>query len=65
MQGGLQSMEEALFNHIPVVAIPIFGDQFNNAGRMQSKGFGIVLDQHNLDVNVFKRTILDVIQNPK
>lgn len=65
MQGGLQSLEEALFNHIPVVAIPIFGDQFNNADKMQSKGFGIAIDQYNLDENTFRRTILEVIQNPK
>ncbi|XP_018565801.2 UDP-glucuronosyltransferase 2B16-like [Anoplophora glabripennis] len=64
-QGGLQSMEEAIFNYVPMIAIPFYGDQHNNADKMVARGFGLSLDHANLDEITFKSGILEVINNPK
>lgn len=64
-QGGLQSIEEAVFNRIPMIAIPFFGDQFSNAQKMVVKGFGLKIDHHDITVEEFNRCISEVIENPK
>jgi len=64
-QCGLQSMEEALMNHIPLVGIPFFADQPSNAIIMKNKGFGIHLDHTKLTKEQFKEAIVEVITNPK
>ena len=40
---GINAQFEALFHGVPIVGIPVFGDQYYNAAKMQAKGFGIVL----------------------
>ncbi len=38
--GGLMSFEEALYNAVPTLTMPGFGDQFANAARARRLGFG-------------------------
>ncbi|XP_018565809.1 UDP-glucuronosyltransferase 1-9-like isoform X2 [Anoplophora glabripennis] len=64
-QGGLQSVEEAIFNYVPMIVLPFFGDQHNNAEKMVARGFGLTLDHNKLDVRTFRSAILEVINNPK
>ncbi|KAK5638207.1 hypothetical protein RI129_012502 [Pyrocoelia pectoralis] len=64
-QGGLQSMDEAIYEHVPMIGIPFFGDQPYNVKKMVSKGFGLELDHRNLEKEELKATILEVINNPK
>ncbi|KAF5287366.1 hypothetical protein FQA39_LY15969 [Lamprigera yunnana] len=63
-QGGLQSTEEAIYARVPVVIMPFFGDQVSNANGIRTKGFGLVVDYHTLEKGEFKKTILEVIDNP-
>ncbi|KAF5286712.1 hypothetical protein FQA39_LY16195 [Lamprigera yunnana] len=63
-QGGLQSMEEAIFEKVPMIGIPIFADQPVNVVRMVHKGFGLGLDYKTLKKDDLKKTILEVITNP-
>ncbi|XP_044755333.1 UDP-glycosyltransferase UGT5-like isoform X3 [Coccinella septempunctata] len=64
-QCGLQSMEEAIMNHIPLIGLPFFADQPANAIMMHNKGFGVHLDHTKLTKEKFKETIMEVINNPK
>ncbi|KAJ8930790.1 hypothetical protein NQ314_016367 [Rhamnusium bicolor] len=64
-QGGLQSMEEAIFSHVPVVGIPFIGEQERNVKKIIRKGFGVYLDKDKLTKESFKEAILEVINNPK
>jgi glucuronosyltransferase len=48
MQGGQQSMEEAIDRTVPMIVIPFLGDQDANAKRMVRKGIGHHLDLHSL-----------------
>ncbi|KAK4872737.1 hypothetical protein RN001_014766 [Aquatica leii] len=64
-QGGLQSMDEAIYDHIPMIGIPFMGDQKFNVNKMVNKGFGLSLDYKTLSKEKFKTTIFEVINNPK
>ncbi|KAF5287369.1 hypothetical protein FQA39_LY15972 [Lamprigera yunnana] len=63
-QGGLQSTEEAIYARVPIVALPFFGDQEFNAQNIESKGFGLMVNYRTLKKDEFKKTILEVINNP-
>ncbi|KAJ8930799.1 hypothetical protein NQ314_016376, partial [Rhamnusium bicolor] len=63
-QCGLQSMEESIYSHVPMVGMPFFGDQYNNARIMEEKRIGISVDHHNLSKEIFRNAILEVIKNP-
>nr|XP_023019046.1 UDP-glucuronosyltransferase 2B33-like [Leptinotarsa decemlineata] len=64
-QGGLQSLEEAMFSHVPVIGIPFIYDQEKNVHKMMTRGLGIELDKNKLTKESFKAAILEVINNPR
>lgn len=41
--GGLLGSSEAAFCGVPVVATPMYGDQYNNAAALEHRGMGVVL----------------------
>lgn len=63
MQGGLQSLEEAVTNGVPLLAIPFFADQFNNAERIAELGIGLQLDFNSITKEPLKSAILKIINN--
>lgn len=62
-QAGVQSLEEALYARVPMIAIPYFGDQDANAKRLEQKGLGLCLDHHTLTAEQFKQALLEVMLN--
>lgn len=64
-QAGLQSTEEAIYNQVPVLALPFIADQHRNAKRINEIGFGLHLDFSKLTKEGFKNSILEIINNPK
>lgn len=62
-QGGLQSLEEAITNEIPLLAIPFMTDQFANAKRITKLGIGLNLNFETLTKKDLKRSVLEVIRN--
>ncbi|KAI7815626.1 UDP-glucuronosyltransferase [Rhyzopertha dominica] len=64
-QGGLQSMEEAITNGVPMLAMPFFSDQLPNVKSMVSKGLGQSMDFKKLTKEAFKEAILEVIRNDR
>ncbi|KAF2893558.1 hypothetical protein ILUMI_12612, partial [Ignelater luminosus] len=64
-QGGIQSIDEAIYDHIPILGLPFFMDQITNVQRLVHKGLGLSLDYKTLDKKILKATILEIINNPK
>ncbi|KAK5639930.1 hypothetical protein RI129_010741 [Pyrocoelia pectoralis] len=65
MQGGLQSMEEAICSGVPMVVMPFYSDQKGNSKKIVYKGMGLEVDYRNFDKEELRGKILDVIQNPR
>lgn len=63
MQGGLQSLQEAVHHSVPVVAIPFFGDQLFNARKILDAQIGLTLDVDSMTEESIVRTIKEVIEN--
>ncbi|KAK5639920.1 hypothetical protein RI129_010731 [Pyrocoelia pectoralis] len=64
-QGGLQSMEEAIYSGVPMVVMPFFADQGANGKKIVYKGMGLEVDYTNFDKEELRGKILNVIQNPR
>ncbi|CAG2167875.1 unnamed protein product, partial [Oppiella nova] len=49
--GGNNSVTETMYFGKPMVVLPLFGDQYDNAQRVQEKGFGIRLNPYECSEN--------------
>ncbi|XP_072400615.1 UDP-glycosyltransferase UGT5-like isoform X2 [Diabrotica undecimpunctata] len=65
MQGGLQSIEEAITLEVPLVGMPFVTDQPSNIKRIVDLGLGVQVDYKTLTKDILKDAILEVAQNPK
>ena len=45
--GGANGQMEALYHGVPMLTMPLFGDQMYNARASEDKGFGLTLDPYN------------------
>ena len=54
---------EALYHGVPMVGIPVFGDQHYNAVRMQRKGFGVFLNMADFTPMSLRSAIQEVLTN--
>lgn len=61
--GGQSSLMQAVYHAAPVLAIPLFGDQFDNVVRAESKGFGLILKPTELNRERLSSTIQTLIQD--
>ncbi|XP_015184366.1 PREDICTED: UDP-glucuronosyltransferase 1-8 [Polistes dominula] len=63
MQGGLQSLQEAVHHSVPLIAMPFFGDQLFNARKILDAGIGLTLNVDTMTEELIVRTITEVVQN--
>lgn len=63
--GGLLSTTEAVARGIPLIGIPITGDQPVNMKIFSDAGFGITLEVDDITEDVFYEAIKEVLTNPK
>ena len=61
--GGLNSTQEGLLNHIPLIIIPQVNDAFDNAKRVQELEAGIILDKDKLSVDILKDAVNTIDSN--
>ncbi|XP_045506864.1 UDP-glucosyltransferase 2-like [Colias croceus] len=62
-QGGLQSTDESINAGVPVIGIPMLGDQWYNTEKYVHHKVGLQLDIHSLTEETFKEAIKTVIEN--
>lgn len=55
---------EAVNYGVPLIGIPVFGDQPKNIVRMTTAGYGIGLDYDNLTETSVSWAINEVLSNP-
>ncbi|CAH1159687.1 unnamed protein product [Phaedon cochleariae] len=63
--GGLLSTTETLHYGVPVLALPVFGDQRLNAAKAVAAGYGISLRFIDLTEENFSLALNDLLRNPK
>jgi UDP:flavonoid glycosyltransferase YjiC (YdhE family) len=63
--GGLLSTQEAAVRGVPIVGIPIYGDQPYNLAKIVSAGIGIKLDFANITVESVMWAVNEVLDNPR
>lgn len=59
---GLMGSSEAAYCGVPVVATPMYGDQFLNAAAMKQRGMGVILNYEDIDENNVIRSIKKVLE---
>ncbi|XP_069820860.1 UDP-glucuronosyltransferase 3A1-like isoform X2 [Dendropsophus ebraccatus] len=61
--GGLNSLMEAVYHGVPVVGIPLFGDQYENMVRVKAKNMGTFIPPDEMKAEKFASTIREVVEN--
>ena len=60
---GNNGQYEALYHGVPILGLPVFGDQIYNAARIQAKGFGIFLNVRDFTINDLDAAISELLSN--
>lgn len=60
----MQSIEESIYAHVPMVAIPFFADQGRNSKRLEFIQIGVMLEPKHLTKQVLLNAIHKVVNNP-
>ncbi|KAK9499200.1 hypothetical protein O3M35_002279 [Rhynocoris fuscipes] len=63
--GGIHGTMEGFYHGVPMIAIPLVGDQRYNAKMIQTHGLGISMNIHTITEKLLTDTINEVITNPK
>lgn len=63
--GGLLSTQESVYHGVPVVGMPMFGDQQFNMRIAVTKGFGVTVDFMTLTKEALVEALNEVIGDPK
>ncbi|KAM8939059.1 UDP-glucuronosyltransferase 2A2-like [Pelodytes ibericus] len=62
--GGTNGIYEAIYHGIPMVGIPLFGDQPDNMVHMKTKGMAVMLDLNKMQTQDLVDAVNTVINNP-
>ncbi|XP_078343761.1 UDP-glucuronosyltransferase 2C1-like isoform X2 [Oculina patagonica] len=62
---GHNSLYESAYHGVPVVAVPLFADQFSNAKKAEHFGLGIVVDHQSMNAQQLFDVIEHVINEPR
>ena len=62
---GHNSLYESPYYGVPVVAVPLFADQFLNAKKAEQFGLGIVVDHQTVNAQQLLEAIESVVSEPR
>lgn len=63
--GGMLSYLESVYHGVPLLAIPVFGDQIANAVHASSSGCGRYILYQNLNEKNFEMALNDILNNKR
>lgn len=63
--GGLLSTIEAVHHGVPLLALPVYGDQKLNAVTAEQKGYAINISFDKFEEKRFESAINELLNNPK
>lgn len=61
---GSNGQFEALYHAVPMIGLPVFGDQHYNALRIERKGFGIILNVVDFTPEKLRSAIHEILTTP-
>lgn len=61
--GGQNSLMQAVYHAVPVLAIPLFGDQFDNVVRAEAKGLCVVVRITHITREVVASTVQTIVRD--
>ncbi|XP_070161125.1 UDP-glucosyltransferase 2-like [Polyergus mexicanus] len=64
-QGGLQSTEEAVYNAVPLIGIPVIADQYYNVNKMVSLGVAKKINFQNISREIVNASITDILNDKR
>ena len=62
---GMNGVMESLFHRVPLLCMPIFADQPDNAARLVERGLGLALDRYNVNHHLVTEAISEILQNKR
>lgn len=62
--GGANGIYEAIYHGIPMVGLPLFGEQYDNIAHMKAKGAAMKLEFNSLSSTDLLNALKTVINNP-
>lgn len=62
---GFGGLTEAKYHKVPIVGIPLFGDQPGNAAQIVEEGWGVSIDLATFTEAAFEKAVREVLLNPK
>ncbi|KAL0970393.1 hypothetical protein UPYG_G00241350 [Umbra pygmaea] len=62
--GGTNGLYEAIYHGVPIVGVPLFGDQYSNIIQMKNKGVAVIMDFNQMTSEDLVDGINSVINNP-
>lgn len=65
MQGGLQSMQEAVHYEVPMLVLPFFGDQHFNGRKMIEAKIGLVQHVDTMTNESLVDAVNELLHNPE
>ena len=60
VHGGFNGIHESLYNGVPLIVVPLFADQFGNAGRVVHQGLGLSLDASTITAEKITSSINEI-----
>lgn len=62
---GLGGVVESKYHGVPIIGLPLFADQFSNAEKIASEGWGLKVDMASITEKALKDAILEILENSK
>lgn len=61
---GLSSVLEAKYHAVPILAIPLFAEQFENANLVVEEGWGIIISYADVTADSLSAAVNEILSNP-